>query len=294
MTNEIFHIFETSLFSLTLLLHIFGMYLLAKYSNGVARNQRLYLVSLSASEILLALHHIIINTVQFITSFPLPNTIWLTVMQIIHYDGVWIINFGTMIMLTLDRLAEVLLNIKYPLYVTRRKTILVLLTVWLVGIITVIMFTTLYFTYNVNYFDISYRYIYPVLDTAVVLTAIFVYSYIYVKLRRNKRCLPKFNRSVHMDQCAVNRSNKRKFFAPFLILITFLVFIYIPDVIHFTNMHLLKNQVWFKRICAVLYAMNMISDATIYIFLQKSIRKVIVRTLTPQSSTDVRTTTFDH
>ena len=278
MENEYFLILEITLFSVTALVHILGIYVLIKHSRLIARNQRTYLLSLSASEMSLSIGHIMLNIVYLVCSSHLPKSIWVAVIEIIYYDGVWIVNLTTMIMLTLDRFAEVLLNLKYELYITRRKTLVVVGSIWLFGILTTVTFIILHFIYNIHYFNISYRYIYPILDTVVVSNAIMVYSYIYIKrFNINKQILPSDQDYALPSNSVGKQRKKRKFFVPFLILITFVLFVYIPDLIYFTNISLRNEDDWFTRVSTVLYSINMLLDAVIYIFLQRGVRKFIVR-----------------
>ena len=275
MEDEHFLIVEITIFIFTFLIHVFGIYVLIKRPKLVSKNQRLYLLSLSSTEAILSLDHIILNTAHLLSSSHLPKTIWVAVIEIVHYDGVWIVNLTTMIMLTLDRYAEVLLNIKYGLYITRKRTQLLVISLWLFGILITVIFTMLYFIYSIDYYDISYRYIYPVLDTAVVLNAIIVYLYIFIKRVRSNKDLPHFRSSEQNKKI----TSKPKFFIPFLILFTYLIFLYIPDVIHFTNINSLNKKEWFTRLSTILYSLNMISDASIYIFLQRGVWRLYLREL---------------
>ena len=279
MEYEYFVILDITIFILTILIHSCGTYILVKHKSLIARNQRLYLISLSTSEILLSLNHIVLDSAYLLT----PLKRWVAVMEIVHYDALWLINLTTIIVLTLDRFAEVFYNIKYDLYVTHRRTMQLVISLWILGTLTAVLFTVLYLIYAINYFDITYRYIYPILDTAVVLNALIVYTYIYFKIALHNKRIRHIN--IHRQdislphQLNTDQSNKQKFFVPILIVISFVVFIYIPDVIHFANMHILNEKKWFRRVSTFLYSLNMLSDAAIYIFLQRNIRKFILKKL---------------
>ena len=280
MEDEYFLIIEVSLYIMTALIHILGIYVLTKRSRLISRNQKLYLISLSISEITLSINHIIINTAHLISSTHTPKSIWVVIIEIMHYDGAWIINLTTMIMLTLDRFAKVLLNVRYPRYITRKRTLFIVFLIWFVSALITAIFTALYFIYSIPYFYISYRYIYPVLDTAVVLNAIVTYSYIYVKIRRSSNYIRIPSKKMHRalpHQFTIHRKRRQRFFVPVIILLTFILFVYIPDVIHFTNIHTVNNQKLFTRVSTVLYSINLVSDAAVYIFFQRGTRKLLFK-----------------
>ena len=91
-----------------------------------------------------------------------------------------------MILLTLDRFLAVYLNIKYELYCTRKKTIVLLLAAFLVAN----SFFAYVFVKNIlnpwNYRRWLYLYVYPVFGFGFVIYACLVYLYIYKKIKKNK------------------------------------------------------------------------------------------------------------
>ena len=272
MESKIYHIFDLCLFLSTASIHLFGIYYLITISKVISRNQKLYLISLSASEVLLSLKHVLGTVITL--AFPSQiNSTWYEIIDIVHFDGTWIINLSTMILLTLDRFAEVSLNLRYNIYITNMKTTIAIIFLWMIGIVTAILFVLLVKQYNVDYFDVSYRYIYPALDTAVVVNAVVVYTYIYIVRCRMNKSVPKFKKQTHQAENIPNENSmspkiKRSFYAPIIIVITYLVFLYIPDVVHFSNFEKLNHNQSFKRISTVLYSINMICDACVYIFFQ--------------------------
>ena len=90
------------------------------------------------------------------------------------------------------------------------------------------------------------------------ITFFYVYIYIYVKYRRA---------TVHTKQ-TMYRRQKRKIFAPFIILFSFFLFITIPHVINFTNFNdEVKLVIFGAALC-----LNGIGDSLVYIIISKPLR----------------------
>lgn len=71
---------------------------------------------------------------------------------------------------------------------------------------------------------------------------------------------------------------KRNFFVPSFIILTFILFVLIPDMINMTYFYVSKRGTTFlSNILLCLYALGFIADALIYIFLQKHLRNLFLR-----------------
>ena len=282
---EFYITFVWSLFLIALIVHMFGIYFLIKHSKFISSNQKLYLVSLISSDVLLATHHVVWEFVLLRKPRLLSSSVYI-ITDIVHYDCIWIINLLTLIFLTLDRFAEVYWTLKYPLYFTRKRTFYLIKIIWTIGIVLSVIMTCLYYLKKINYPTVTFMYIYTILDTSAVLIAIPVYYYIYRTCVKNRQKLPgtpkelKRNNTFIQDgpRNVLRKAHVRKWklFIPALIMTTFTIFIYIPDMTRFIKVYLLKEDVpWLVKSSKMMYSFNMISDAGIYIFMQRGVRQII-------------------
>ena len=276
---KIFVFMDLSMRLLVVVIHTFGILFLTKYAKLFAKTQRLYFISLSTSTMLISTHHILTIIIDLTDKLQRQKS-WFVVIEIIHIYGIWFIYYITLIALTLDRFGEVFYNIKYPLYVTQKKTFVLIIVLWIFGICVASSFLILTFAYSVlpykdkDYDDISQDYLYPILDTALVINALIVYTYIYIKLDRTNKLMPRFSRRSESQSsqkllpclCLIRRRNNQKFFVPALIIVTFIIFVCIPDAIRSA----ITIPPMLKRIATSMYSINMISDVIIYIFFTKS------------------------
>ena len=144
-------------------------------------NQRLYLFHLSLSEFLICSLKIVHRLCEL---FKLRDAAF----------KVWIVQTGTfftayvliMILLTLDRYLAVSLSLKYPLWISKRKTSYCLIVCWIVSVIFTIIFLVKPNQSEVRYIVIVY--LWPIEELLFLLIAILTYTYIFVKIRHNRKC----------------------------------------------------------------------------------------------------------
>ena len=274
-------------------IHVLGLWLLIRKPRFFSKHQRYYFITLSISEIILSIDHLIMEILSY-QQHKLPK--WSIILQVYHYYGAWITNLMTLVFITLDRFAEVYYNLQYQLYLTKTRTLCIVAFIWLFGILFSILILLLYYEYNFEYLEFSYTYIYPVTDTIVVLNGICVYSYIYKKCLRNRKLseVPVATRnalavSLHNIKTKPKYAlRKRTFFVPSLIVFTFTLFVYIPDATYFIKFIVYHDRLdWLAKASTIFYSVGFISDAAIYIFLRRELRQLFRRTAGGN-----RTTTF--
>lgn len=117
--------------------------------------------------------------------------------------------FTVMTFLTLDRFAEVKLNLKYPVYCTTKKTITML---FLAFIISLLLFVGL-LIYLVdetsdwyNWHKFLFSYLVTTIQSIFLIIAFITYIYIFKKLRKNRLALKKM-----INQLNKNQMRDRKF-----------------------------------------------------------------------------------
>lgn len=285
-------------------LHSIGFFLMVhlhlKNSKSI---QRVFLIGLSMTEVLS-------NSLVFVLTFPwlLPYTeemddtmSLVSVYLSIVYD--YLVDFTfymTMAYVTIDRLVCSLLNIKYPIYCRPKKAVFLMAGTWGFGIIVTITLSFVYrfypnkritrfFVYSEEGDDSEFVVAANQTFSCVfILIAVFSYAVIFRKFVNAQR-------RRTMQQEAHRRSvfqifRHSGFFIPVLLVVTWILFNFIPNtvflhyIVHEMEMaESLETGLW------ILFAIADLSDGTIYIFLQKDVRTLLLRKFCCYSSSQAAT-----
>ena len=161
-------VFEILLFTTVGILHIFGIFILSKYPETMAVNQKNYLMSLSVSEVLLSINHIIMRVTE--NYFPLElKSNWFRFISLYHFDCLWIANIYILFFLTLDRFCLVFYNLKYNGMFTKKRILMIITGIWGFSGVLSVIFMSLYFGTHFDYLKFTFTYIYPFNDTLLVV-----------------------------------------------------------------------------------------------------------------------------
>ena len=113
---------------LIIFLHITALTLLLKMkNNNIKGSQKSLLISLCLSEVIYAIIDIGTNLTEYYQNFDLSNHLWMFTLTSYLF-----LYFIIMILNTLDRFMEIYLNIKYFLYWSNKKTIILLIIILIV------------------------------------------------------------------------------------------------------------------------------------------------------------------
>lgn len=282
-------IFQLILNILNVLLHSLGLYLLIHlYKNGMDNSRHLCMISLSSSE---CLYNSLIIISVIVKKMNCQKAIH--ILENLRY-GMMLIYYFTIIYLTLDRLMDVLLNLKYTLYWNEIKTTRLLLGTWVVGSMVGIVGATVNAATGIVVHDSTYlKYFSIVTDLSFILLAIITYVYIFKKYKQS-RITPTNRQTIsNVLFCVTSRRRlrtlhvfrKSRFYIPLLIIVTFVIFVVIPDLLYLLLWHivtrplLVSGNLIVKRVCRIGYAISDLVDAWIYIFIQDSVRNVICKYL---------------
>ena len=147
------------------------------------------------------------------------------------------------------------------------------------AIATVLM--ALHFLKKANYHDLSYKWIFLLLDTSLVVLTIAVYSYFYGKSRQAQIIMRKHSSvGAMLPRGKINFFNG-KFLVPISIVLTFVVFMYIPDIVYAVILQQSNVQSECLRIGNILYSVGMSLDAIICLGLNKVVRIRFLKTICP-------------
>lgn len=306
------------------LLHGVGIYLLwclRRYSR--LKIQNFYLMSLSSSELLMNLLNIFINLFEMSDRDGKVAQNLNKYLVIMNFTGIAFVFHASMIFITFDRLLELLLNIRYPVYWNEEKTKLLLLCTWLFGAcisITVCCLSgirTVAFDWEKYFFT----FFFPSIEIIFVVLAIATYTFIFRKFKKTRQVpavyIPKNtvlqspalnNEDKNIcDESEKNNKNsskvpqnkkkvtqsvsscrifiKSKFFIPVLLILTFFIFVIGADLMQLIIFVIQKkNEETIGYMISISYTISNLIDAWIYIFLQREVRTLFMRKLYSKKS----------
>ena len=196
------------------------------------------------------------------------------------------IMYEAMIFMTLDRFFSIFLNIKYPLYWKHGHTVKLVIVLTLVN--SALCLTIWLTRVRKRYIELWF---YLPFDILFLITAIFTYTYIFVKMKQNQRIKPTASlrqqeqsttSSSNSNRANYQRSKKqsRQLLSVFLLVITFFMFAVMSD---FCWFYILvtdqKIEIWHVVTMSTLYSISNTCDFFIYTFSTKPIKKTLRRLL---------------
>lgn len=265
----------------TSVLHIFGSYLLMNlYKNGKDDAEYIFLINLGVTEGMINFIQFFINMFRYLAI----NDDLVYYLQLIRGYGCITTYLLTMIFLTIDRLLDILLNIKYALYITKTKVKTILTALWIFNIMTSISVVIVY-----KYFDIDVNvllptYIYPSLDVVFIAVAFTTYGFIFHKYRQTR--VPPCLRQSHIRPPRRVKQNifsvfkRSRFYIPVLLITTFLIFMVIGDLVYLIVVVVNGNKTFLAiTLCHISFAFSYLSDAVIYILIKPSVKDLLMKKL---------------
>lgn len=260
---------------LTFCLHALGGYLLKNLSSrhGMDDIHNLFLINLSAAESILNILQFFINLISYLT----PHDHIVFYLKAIRGYGFVNTYFLTMIFLTLDRLLDIALNIKYHLYVNRDKVRRLLVGSWVVNALVLL---SVFLIHIFTAFDVNIllsTYIYPTFDICFIFIAFITYGFIFHKYKKT-RVPPVTLERTKGRQNFIAVFKASRFYIPVLLITTFLTFMVIGDMIYLVAVVINGNNSFTLIIlCHILFALSYLSDAIIYILIKPSVKKMLWR-----------------
>ena len=256
-TKEIILVF---LSAFSAVLQVIGVYVLY-HTNNLRATQRMILINVGFDHILCLISSIPRN-IQGLDEYS-----WLAYVPAFNYALI-------MHYLSIDRMLEIYLHLKYPIYMTKKVSHFIIVLLWLISslLVAVVLLVT-YF--HPNFEEKLFMFIFAIMIWCALCTAVFVYSYIYRKwtvLRKDAQ---------GTRQCA--RANTNAFLLPVLVVFTFILFQgsgSVIIIIQNTAELNARTSSLLKYVIFMLFTFGDISDALIYIFLQKDVRKKILLNIT--------------
>jgi len=269
---EVWDIMKVVIFSISGIVHCFGLYLLRK---AVVRRgkktfgslQLFYLMNVSVCEIVIAIFLVIERFLFWMDAESLSHTL----MQILDTGGmIWYA--GTMILVTADRFLVVHWHLRYVALLTLRTIKIQFSVLISLAIISSIVYMTI---------PVSVGTIVSIRDCAwllfsifFLLATVFVYTYILRHVvSRKARTVGESHLRIHQQ---INV--KKSFQVPLTIILTFCIFWVIPIQITFAGRFVnlggaYSHQIWGYSV--IVFGVGHVADATVYIFFQPTVFKVL-------------------
>lgn len=269
--------------------HSIGLHLLlCLHKNDDGDVNQIYLINLSAVEILGNVFWFFVDILRLVEISGLKSPVIDTVQMYISFLTCTLflfVYYFTMVLITIDKCLEIFLNLKYPLFCNSANAKYLLACIWVVGGIVCV---SLILACKVGGFD--YRvpfvlYVYPTFDLSYIAIVVGCYSYIFHKFKTSRTAPPcgskilraesRSSQDISSPQVCFNS----KFYISFLLVLTFLCLVVIPDLIYMCAIVHSGVVVSPAGVLLILYHISFLSDAWIYIFLQRRVRNLFIKKL---------------
>ena len=258
--------------TLAILLHSFTLALLFKIKVQNLKDSQKYLMialcivelALSVDSITLALLNIL-DIKHFINQF----------LKCFNYTLLYPMYNFTMALITLDRLLEFKLNIKYPLYFSPKMTLLAIITLLIASLIVFVYVFVSDMLNPWNYPAFFLVYVHVPVEGLNLILASFTYYTIFQKIKSN-RTKRRETRRVVNDK--TQSETIFRIFVPSFIILTYILFNLIPSIILTLEPYYFPGQgTIIMYIIILLYSLGWLSDPLVYIFSLKSVRMKLRR-----------------
>ena len=193
----------------------------------------------------------------------------------------YLIYISVMILITLDRLLEFRLNLKYSLYCTPQKTLKLLVSLVFISVCIFICVIILHKLHGFYFAKIYMKYILPQFASIFMFLATYTYYLIFKKIKKNRKEDMKMRREKKNNESTQRITpSKRRFrvFLPSWIMATYILFGVVPYIIFIIHFDVTgEKHEELNELIKILYALGWLADAFLYIFSLKPIRKVLRR-----------------
>ena len=269
--------------------HSIGLFLLrnVKASENFPEIQRFLLIQLSGGELVCGLLFLADDIIILINHHGVGNLVLLGEVKLVVVTLINIPTFTlfviTMLVITVDRFLYVYLNIRYPLVCTLRRIKILVRSIQ--SVLTLFSLLIMVFHRHTSSINAVAKFSWPLADALFLTVAITTYSYLFKKIRENRKIDYQISSRVNSEgennlqsnleaQSSIKKKNlsMKSFITLAVLILSFFVFIVLPDEVLFW--HRLFNAEVHEQLyetMKILFKLGYLSDAIIYIFLQKEI-----------------------
>ena len=273
-------IFLIVISSINIIIQVIGCKaLLSIYRNGQEKVADLYIISLSTIELVCSSF----VCIEYIFYFTDVMAVYVY-LAAFHFSAAAFIYYLSMFYITGDKLLEVILNIRLPVYWNVEKAKVLLLFTWICGGVFGISLVLSYWFNAFDYQTMLLRYFFPILDIGFLLLAVPTYIFLFKMFRQARTKRPSGTRPsiIVKDENNIRVSWFRifcqsRFYTAALLIFAFIILVIIPDlVIVFTPIPMMTPHL--RLICALLpRQISFVVDASIYMLTMKSVKQKVRR-----------------
>ena len=268
---------------IVLCIHFLALTLLKRDRNFRGRKKYL-MVALSCTEIVLSIQLMSSGVRHFY------KNILFDVVALFGGSAGTLMYFFLMTFITLDRLAEFKMNLKYPIYCPAKRSNTLLFIAFTVSFLLFLCLLIIYLVDKTpdktdwkNWRIFLFRYLLPTLQGIFIIVASCTYIYIFKKLRKNRitvrKIINQLNKNLKQGEESKKIQKNPKIFVPSLIILTFILFAIFPQYLLLATTEGLRKtteefSISFPSI-PVLYFLGWCLDPIIYILSIKSIQQTL-------------------
>lgn len=270
-------------------LHVVAFYLLWRKHANISTIQKIILLNLSLVEMLICFW----DFVRLVISAIIGSDNLTYESCSILFSCLILALLYVMAALTMDRFAQIYLNIKYDLYWSVRKTKYTIGIIWSMTILFAVLWLLMAFLkieWSQGLQDIFAVWIMPVGFTLYLFFIIFTYTYITFQIIQTKRsnvklsCRPT-NESKNQSYSNVRNGRKiqhgvhfKDVLIPTLLISTYTIFTIFPVFIfHLMKREIFPNSSWFSKLVSPMFYLGCFSDAIICILFSTTLGKRIIK-----------------
>lgn len=258
------------------ILHSIGVYLIRCFRKNYGCQVHLILImNLSIVEILLNLSSSV-NLVLIVAPVHENDLDWVNksrdILYIIDETFLSFPFYMFMIYITIDKLLEICLNIKYPLHVTVKRATCIVIATWITSLIVSGSFIVTFFLTG-KYGREFQRYFFTLFDFWFLIIASGTYGIIFYKFMNSRKgpVIAAHNSVIRVNTFQTFKNSR--FIVPVMLVISFILFVIVPDILYDFVDTSYEMEVSLAFLLAAAYSI----DAFIYIFMNETLRKLLWR-----------------
>ena len=254
------------IFSLTL--HIVGLYFIYHVQTKL-RNQRLIIMNLAAANILNSILQIMRNILRMVNYRISGSAEYIEeFLRILCFTIYTII----VIYLAADRVLAIHLHMRYSQYFHRRHVIIILAVLWVsCALYSLILVLIAFIVYSIEAIQDFHLYFFFVLENMTTIFALATFIYLYTKVKRSEKIMLKM---FGLDNYRLTRQKRmvNKLFLPCALIFTYIIFFEPASIIVMLLAHGGLYMKYMHEVVTILMLLGYISDAVVYLFLNKDVR----------------------
>ena len=253
-------------------LHIFTLALLFRIKvQNLKGSQKYLMISLCTVELTLIVGSVIFSLLEILDI----KTFISKFFACLNFTSLYLMFNFIMILITIDRLLEFKLNIKYPVYVSPKMTLIAIISLLVVSL-TVFLYVFVSNRMNPwNYLVIFSLYVHVPFGGVFLVLAGFTCYTIFQKIQLNRSARKEIRRIVNNTE---HSKTIFKVFLPSLIILTYIIFYLIPSIAFTIAKKYFRSQrTKIMKITTSLYHLGCLADPLMFIFSLKPIRMKLRR-----------------